>query len=86
MSRAEIVCAPGYALISPALGAVCRSLIAVSIGIVVLSMQRAGSGSSDGNHSMGSSGFHEKYWVEEQQQSRTTEGASNGMQHSPACE
>ena len=33
----------------------------VGFYIVVLSMQRAGSGSSDGNHSLGSSGFHEEY-------------------------
>src|SRR6266545_3576037 len=44
---------------------VCKSLIAVSIGFATVSMQRSGSGSSDDNHSLGSSGLHDDYEVEE---------------------
>ena len=66
--------------------AVCKSLIAVSMRIATDSMRRLETASSDDNHSLGSSGFHEDCEVEEQEQRHRAQHGSRGMQSAPARE
>ena len=64
--------------------AVCKSLIAVRMRIATFSMRRVETASSDDNHFLGSSGFHEDCEVEEQR--HRAQHGSHGMQSAPACE